>query len=173
MGQGVHTGGGRDSGRDIQHHAGVVHGDIRDDIRVNNHLFHLAFAVDDHRVAGHLRRRTGGGVDCHQRYARMHDFADAGIGGGRPRIRGEDFHRFCGIDRAAAAEGDKVIATRLPERGKATLHQGFRWVGKDLIEQMVRKLMGVQGGKQTVQQPHFDQLAVGNDQRLAPFFPGD
>jgi hypothetical protein len=45
------------------------------------------------------------------------------------RVGGEDFYRFGGINRAAAAEGDKVIAPGLPIRRVALLHQRFGGLG--------------------------------------------
>ena len=77
--QGIHAGCGGHGGRNIKHHAGIVHGDIRDDVRVDNHLFHLSCGVNDHRVAGHLRCRACGGVDRHQRHARVFHLADARV----------------------------------------------------------------------------------------------
>ena len=170
VGQRVHAGGGGNGGRNIQHHAGVIDGNIRDDIGVDNHLFHLALGVDDHRVAGHLRRRSGGRVDRHQRHAGVGHFADPGVGGRWPRVGGEDFDRFGGINRAAAAEGDKVIAPGLAIRRVAFLHQRLGGVREHLVKQMVSHLLFIHSGEQAVEQPQLHQLAVGDDQRLAPAF---
>ena len=134
VGQGIHAGGGGNGWRNVEHHAGVVDGDIRDQVRVDNHLFHLPLAIDNYRVAGHLRRRAGGGVDGHQRHASVFHFADAGVGGGGAWVGGEDFYRFGGINRATAAEGDQVIAAgRLVSR-IALLHQRFGGVGEYLVK---------------------------------------
>ena len=170
VGQGIHAGGGGNGWRDVEHHAGVVDGDIRDQVRVDNHLFYLTLAIDNHGVAGHLRRRAGGGVDGHQRHASVFHFADAGVGGGGAWVGGEDFYRFGGINRAAAAEGDQVIAAGRLVRRIALLHQRFGGIRVHVVKQLISHLLFIQRGKQTVQQAQLHQLTVGDDQRLAPLF---
>jgi hypothetical protein len=116
---------------------------------------------------------SGGGVDGHQRHARVFHFAHAGIGGGRAWVGGEDFHGFRGVDRAAAAEGDNVIAARGFVRRIAFLHQLFGRVRENLIEQVISHLVRFQRRKQAIEQAEFDQLTVGDNQRFTPLFACD
>ncbi len=168
MGQGIHAGCGGHRSGDFQHNAGVIHGNIRDDIRVDDHLFDLTGRVDNHRVAGHLCRGTCRSINRYQRYAGVFHFADAGVGGRWTWVGGQNFHRFCGIDRAAAAEGDNVVTFCALIRRKTFLHQLFCRVWEHLIKQVVRHLMFIQCAKQAIQQAQLYQLTIGNDQRFAP-----
>ncbi len=100
----------------------------------------------------------------------MFDVPYARVIGGRARIGGKNFNRFGGIDGATAAEGDQIVALRVAPGRKAALHQRFGGVREDLVKKFVRHLLRIERGKEAIKQAEFDQLSVGDDQRLAPVF---
>ena len=151
MSQGIHTGCSGNGSRDIEHHAGIIHRDIRDDVGVDNDFFHLPRGINDHRVAGHLGGGASSGVDSNQMHPGVDHFTHARISGGRAWVRGEDLNCFRGVYWTAAAEGDDVVTGMRLIRCIAFLYQLFRWVWENLVEQMVRHFMCVQCGEQAIQ----------------------
>ncbi|XMM80209.1 hypothetical protein QM150_00460 [Klebsiella pneumoniae] len=92
VGQGIHTVEGITDWQSVEHHAGVVNGDIRDQVRVADHLFRRLFAIDNYRGAGLCLRRAGGAVQIQTRQTTDRRPAERVIGKSKtPRLFGGAF----------------------------------------------------------------------------------
>ncbi|MNE42440.1 hypothetical protein D3C80_1365660 [compost metagenome] len=167
MGQGVHAGGGGETGRLGQHQLGVVDRHQRGDMLVDDGHFHLARLVGDDAKTGHLGGGTGRGVDGDERQLRpggaVHPFIilDAAPVGGH---QGDPLGAVMG---GAAPQRDDAVAAMGLDHGQTGFDVGHGGVRLGFVENHAFNAMFCQQGGEPGDHAYLAQDLVGDDQRLA------
>ena len=166
MGEGVHTGSGRQGRRHTHHELRVVNGHVRGDAPVNDGHFHVAGFIGDDAEARHFRSGTSGGIDSHIGGEAIAGFVYPFVILYFPAVSHEQAHALAAVVRATAPEGDEAVALFVVIHFGGVVDVGGGGVGHGTIEHFIRHFMIFKDIGNFLENTGFNDALVSDDKGI-------